>query len=242
MSPLIALCLLVAQPAPAASPTPAEVVSRMLARYAAANTLTGTIRFVQSAQGSSLQIDTRIQYDRAAAKLYIRQVRAGPSADSWLVVSDGRIFTYDTPVGFDDPRGKRLYERLDQGGGVVLDLGGVYAASTLSLGDRSLPLDVAIGRIEHLRFRRNQWVNLTFGPSPAEGVRVVRGDWREYGEAPVSGTFEMWIDADGDLVRYVQRDSITVQQPPQTLMVVSDWTVNLTVGGAPDPALFVIPR
>jgi hypothetical protein len=44
------------------------------------------------------------------------------------------------------------------------------------------------------------------------------------------------------LVRHIQRESITVGQLAQTLTVVSDWTVNLTVGGRPDPALLVIPR
>lgn len=242
MSPVLALCLLAQAPPTAPEPTAAQLVSKMLARYAAAETLQGTIRLTQTAQGASLQIETQVQYRRSQKQLYIRQVRSGTSQRTWLVVCDGRIFAYDTPVDFDDKPGKRLYERVEVGPSLNLDFGGIYAATSGSLGDRSAPLDLAIGRLEDLKFRRAQWATLAFGPDGPNGVRVVRGDWREYGNAPPSGQYEMWITAAGDLVRYVQSESVTVPEARQTVSISSTWTVALDVGAKVDPSVFANPR
>lgn len=242
MSPVIALCLLAQAQPSAGEPSAAQLVSKMLARYAGAETLSGTIRLTQTAQGASLQIETQVQYRRAQRQLFIRQVRSGASPRTWLVVCDGRMFAYDTPVDFDDKPGKRLYERVDAGPSLNLDFGGVYAATSGSLGDRSAPLDLAVGRLEDLKFRRAQWATLAYGPDAPNGVRVVRGDWREYGNAPPSGQYEMWITPAGDLVRYVQNESVTVPEARQTITISSTWTVSLEAGAKVDPAVFANPR
>lgn len=233
----------------------AALVGKMLARYDGAKTLTGTIRFTQTANNVSIVIDTAIQYEKPS-KLFIRQERRSSEPRIFLVTSDGQHFSYDLPEDRVAAQGERLIEPVKQLGR-DLDIRQIYAAASRSLGDRSAPLDIAIARTEDLRFIRNQWATVDFAPSqPDTGLRVVTGNWRLNATAPASGQYEMWITEEGELKRYQQSEII---QPETTVLdekfrprplglnagpiqIVSIWDVNLQVDGKPDNALFKVVR
>src|SRR5690349_22569 len=72
-----------------------ELIQKMLARYHAAQTLTGTIKLTVKTEAGAASMDTWIQYERPS-KLYIRQKKNSANPDpeapsSWLITSDGKI-------------------------------------------------------------------------------------------------------------------------------------------------------
>lgn len=232
------LVVLAALLAPGQDRTPSQLVSAMLARYNGAQSMTGSITFTQSAGDSSGQIVTQLQFERPA-KLYIRQEKKTANAQVRIITCDGKHFTYDKPndgYGFGSGR---LIEPVKVGN-LNLTLGEIYAISAAkSIPDRSVPLDIAIGRKEDLEFIRSQWTNLRAGPSKEQGgeaLSIVMGDWREYGSAPVTGRFQLSIGPSGDLRQYAIQETLVVEG--QQISVLSRWDVDLKVNGAPDQKLF----
>lgn len=235
--------------------TAPELIGKMLRYYDAAQTLTGTIRFVQSVGDVSVSIETTLQYEKPS-KLFIRQDRRSSEPRTFLVTSDGKFFSYDLPENRLAAPGERLYEPVVQAGR-SLGYRDIYAVASRSLGDRSAALDIAIARTEDLKFIRGQWATVEYAPEqPGSGMKVVTGDWRAYASAPVSGRYSMWITESGELKRYAQREVI---QPEATVLderfrerpaqlnvgpqqVNSVWEVDLKVNGEPDAKLFKVVK
>jgi hypothetical protein len=212
----------------------------MLARYSAAKTVDGTIVLRQTAGSVSVGVETTLRYERPA-RLSLRQVRRSAEPRTWWVTSDGKTFSYDAPPETAPRPGQRLIERVLPG----MTIGDLYAAASRSLGDRSAPLDIAIGRPEHLRFLTRQWATMAFAADRKLGedrVRVIAGRWREYGDAAVTGTFEMWVEPDGTLRRYVLRETIAPDPRLGPQQVTSTWDVNLRIGVSIDPDAFKVIR
>jgi hypothetical protein len=202
----------------------------------------GTISLTQTAGGEKGRIDTQIQYERPA-KLYLKQQMLTASGSIWLVTSDGKYFSYNKPRDTNTisiNAGNRLIESIINKEG-KLDLGGIYAASAKSLGDRSTPLDIAIARKEDLSFLRQQWATIKLaGSVNIDGVTCwkIVGDWREYGEAMVSGVYTIVISESGDLKMFCINESLAING--QAVPLESRWDVNLTVGATPNQDLFKV--
>lgn len=223
------------------SVTPGSLISRMLARYAEATAVSGEVTFRQTAEGKSLFIDTRFQMERPRL-LYIRQQRRGSNEVS-LTVSDGIAFTYEVPRHLRERNDQRLYEQQNQNG-VLLNVTDVYAASQEGFLDRSPVLDLVVARTEHLRFWRNQVLNLRWmnDAAPAVGQSgTIIGDWRQYGSAPITGRFILSISPQGDLLRYAISEKVSVKGS-RPVEVTSEWTADLKVGSPGDKALFRVVR
>jgi hypothetical protein len=235
-----------AQDAPASG---GAIISKMLARYAGASTLVGSIKYTVKAGNQTGSIDTVIQYERPK-RLYIKQTTSVGQPRTWLVTSDGKLFSYDVPNDQYLASKSRLVEKMQgalRSDGAVsnFDMTDVYKASVLSIGDRSAPLDIAIGKNEDLVYLKNQWATVKLvGKVPAgdrEANHIV-GNWRPYGRAKVAGTYEMFITDEGDLLRFVRHEMVAPDGGGVPIPVDSIWDVNLTVGGTPDPALFKIVK
>lgn len=226
------------QPAPSA----ASIVSKMIARYHEADSMTGKITMQQGLGTQTVSATTVLQYERPN-KLYIRQTFKGEEAREVLVTCDGRHFSYNTPENLPGSENlKRLVEAVSTQFG-TLDLGGVYAASSKSLLDRSVALDLAVSRKEDLTYRRNQWATLSYVGKTTlqkESVHRITGRYRPYGEADVTGSYEMYINDSGDLRRYTLTTQL--QDSGRVMTVMGAWDVNLAVNGKPDPALFRVVR
>jgi hypothetical protein len=246
LTSLIALCALAPPPmqAPAANPSPAALVSKMIARYAEAKTVVGTITFVNSASGRSVRIDTQLQLERPS-RLFLRQATASQPPQTWLVTSDGEFFSYDRPEGLLG-RAQRLIEPV-KAGDQLLKVADIYSAAGGSLADRSPPLDLAIGRLVDLQALRNSWATLEYkGRTTFRGatVHVVAGQHRDAVELPASGTFEMLIGDDGDLLRYTHRNIVAAPREYNVapIEVTAVWDADLKVNGPVDPNLFRVVR
>lgn len=233
-----AICVALLSRGSAPQANPGKYLSAMFARYYAAKTLVGTITLTQGVGSESGVVETMLQYERPA-KIYVGQRLKTASGRTWLLTSDGKHFSYDKP-DVTDHRGGRLVEAMKNKEG-TLDIGGIYAAAAQSLGDRSVPLDVAIGRRQDLDFVRRQWATVNAGDEvDVDGVKYLKifGSWREYGDAVVTGKYAILVSADGDLREYVVTEPIVVNGQETT--VTSSWSVRLKVDATPDEKLFKV--
>lgn len=223
------------------TPSPSKLISTMLAKYAAAKTVVGTIKLTQAAGSESGVIETSLQFERPG-KLVIRQVQAKSPPRVWLVTCDGKHFSYDPPSKEEGARLPRLVESVKKDTG-TMKLEDVYRASVLSLGDRSAPLDLVIGHREDLVFVTGQWATLTYGGKVKLGeadCHKIRGTWKEFPKGPAAGRFELWLDGNNEIRRYVVEQNVVVDANLAPLRVVSVWDVNLKIGGTPDESLFKV--
>lgn len=230
------------------TPTAKVLIEKMLARYHAAKTLTGQVKLTVSAQGGSASLNSTIQYERPAKfYLYQQKVSGTPDPESpskWLVTSDGNLFSYNVPNDkFLAAPGVRLLEPVvNARARTQHTIATIYGAAGKSLGDRSMPLDVAIGGREDLTFRIGQWATREVVGTKEIGGKsayLVAGDYRAYSGSPVLGKFQMAITAEGDLLQYVEEQHVGVEGR-DAVKVHSQWDVQFAVDGKVDPALFKV--
>lgn len=220
-------------------PTPGSVISTMMNRYASATTMTGHINFTQSARSAAIHVATDLAYVRPS-KIYIHQSSITGARKNALLICDGKTFAYDRPPATFGPI--RFIELVTQTGR-TLSLDKIYAASHLSLLDRSAPLDLAVGANLDLRKLREQWSQMKIsGPVESQGISsfVITGDWRENADHPVMGTFSMNITQTGDLLRYEIKQRIGI--PPAAgggiVDVSSVWDCDFRPDSPVDPGVF----
>lgn len=227
----------------ALDPEPAsKTVSAMINALYAAKSMTGQIDFVQSASGIQATVSTTFQY-QSPSLIYIRQVRRSNDPAEALVTSNGTHFSYNFPKEPFQPMNKdRLIETVAQQG-KMLTYRDIYVASSAGLLDRCVPLDLAIGRIEDLKYARNQWASMDWIQSTpdANGLREIGGQYRQYGDAPVSGKYEIWVDKDNNLRRYVVREVYAFAGQSMG-EVVSTWNAKLNIDAKPDANLFKLVK
>lgn len=262
MTALIALLVLQggapAQESPQEStqkPKASTIVSRMLEYYKKANSLVGTVHLTQTAAGKSITIDTQLQFEKPS-KLFLHQVRKSSDPREWVVTSDGKLFSYNAPETV-SIRPQRLIEPVaaspgtqrklgDYSTGVVHYVGEMYNAATYSIGDKSPLLDVAFAQSGDLKYLTGQLATMVYrGTTELAGkkVHVIIGEWRENPAVPSSGVYEMYIDEDGNFLRYVLKQDFAVPEAPQQSITVSSiWDGRLTVNAKPNPALFTVLR
>lgn len=235
-------------------PKPAELVSRMMNHYASANTLSGKLTYVQTAQGPdesgktqvySAKGETDVQVERPN-KIYVFQIMDGhddnmnPTKIKARIVSNGSRFLYAVPMKFDVPY-EELRESVNQGG-QNLKVGDIYNIGGSGLIVKPAPLDVAIGRTEDLKQFRDQIVSLEDqGQDTINGqtVHLVGGDWREYASAPPSAKYQIAISDAGDLLRYITKERVADPSGKlQPVEVTTTWNVDLKVNGSVDESLF----
>lgn len=220
--------------------SPRELLSRMFARYAGAKSLVGHITLTASAMNQSGTLSTELQYEYPN-KIYIRQKKNVGNGRGWLLVSDGKYFTYDAPSlpGVDEQ--KRLLEKtqfLDKKLGVKE----IYATGAANLGDRSTALDILIARNEDLRFITSQWATMQYsGTKDYDGVKVhvIIGSWRQNEVSPANGQFRIYVTDEGDLRQFAKSEKVGLDVG-QTTDVLFVWDVKAEVNGKVDPSLFSV--
>lgn len=257
----------------ASQQTASQLVSKMLQYYYEAQSLTGTITYTASDGQGQVQVVTTLQFERPS-KLYMKQVKVGGQAHQWLVTSDGKQFSYDSPYGLmgSEPgkigtpggRSRRLVESVKQPvpDQIVVDSSGkrhlkmadldvrqIYAITAATIGDRSVPLDIAIGRLEDLQHDKLEWMTLALNGkltfNGAEG-NLIEGQWRQYGDqvsdpAGAPGDFKMLITDDGRLLSYLVHRKVGHNKTDERDLTET-WVVDLTPNGKTDESLFhVVP-
>jgi len=241
----------------AAKQSPASYVSKMLARYYGLSSLTGTMHCSQTALGMSLDSETIIQYQMPNL-LYIKQSMGGPEPAMSRIVSNGNRFLYSIPQDTKatlfamgpDSLGSELVENVVQnqdGAQKTMSVGDIYVVGEGGLPlHPAPPLNIAINRKPDLKAFADQLATVEDqGTVQIDGhqAHLIGGDWRQYAVAPVSGTYQLAINEDGDLLRYITKETVFDPRAPgmKPTEVTTTWTVNLTVNGAVNPNLFKDP-
>ncbi len=228
-----------------------DLIQKMLTVYHGAKTMTGTIKLTVSTTSGSASLDTALQFERPS-KFYLRQRKlvANPDPEQpteWLVSSDGKLFSYPVPNDkYANAMGVRLVEPVaNPRAGSIHDLASIYAAASKSIGDRSMPLDIAIAARGDLVYRRAQWATYAVvGEKQVRGKKanLISGDFRQYSGAVVTGIYQMAVTDTGELLQYVEVTNVAVGDGPnsQTVRITSQWEVDLTINGKVDPTLFKV--
>ena len=247
-------------------PQPGDLISRMLAHYNSLNTVSGTLKYSQSAKDSdgktySAHGQTTVQIEKPG-KLYIYQT--ADSGAPGRIVSNGVRFLYDPPqdtrgaaqlLGKSGQQNAELVEDVvqwdyDKQGNVTMPLGQMYSIGREGLPlHPAAPLDILISNHGDLVAFKDQLSSLVDqGDATIYGQKahLVGGDWRQYADAPVSGTYQMAITDAGDLLRFVLKETVSdsglsangaVVTTPN-VEVTTTWDVDLMLNGRVDEKLF----
>jgi hypothetical protein len=236
-------------------PSAAALISEMMAKYAAAPTLNGTVESIIQNGKDSVKLSSYIQYDRSKQRLYIRQVKEGGRKGQTVLVSDGARFMYANPMSGKGHRDRVPYlvenavrreaTMTPEGPRVVetpMNVGEIYIAGSLGLFDRNVPIDMAIARLEDLQFFRGQLVSfVNKGLEEFNGAKAykISGQWKAYASAQnAQGEYDIFITPEKDLVGYRTFETFALKEG--VFRIISSWLCNFKVGGTPDPKLFTV--
>lgn len=219
----------------------AELLTKMLGHYRNTVSAVGSIKTVITDGAGKVGITTELQYERPS-KLYIRQSVSGGKVRDMIVTSDGELFSYDVPRGHGRSReNSRLVELVRANDGFLLEVAHIYGAAVNSLHDRSAALDIVMSRPEDLRYLRNQWATLEILREveiAGKKATVVGGRWRQDDGSTANGSYEISISAEGELLRYVQREPFVVDK--RTVYAVYTYDVDVRINEKPKPELFKV--
>jgi hypothetical protein len=246
----LAAALLAAQDT-AELPSIGSLMTKMMTKYSQAESLVGKVEAEVRVKGERVRVKTEIQYQRPNL-IYIMQVQEYKAREEFFVVSDGQKFQYTNPLDHLRKRDPFLIEtavqerqEVDDVGKVStrirpLGIGSIYAAGSLSLADRSIPLDMAIGRTEDLQYFRGQLATFKDGGMvefAGKKARKIHGDWRPFADAANNlATYELYITPEGDFVGY--RLSEIYSMNKQVVPMVSTWVSDFKPGAEVDRDLF----
>jgi len=222
------------------------VVTEMLGKYFKSKETAGTIVMTQEYDKHAYSVTTQLQFERKY-KIYIKQVSSRTPQEVWLASSTGQSFCYDVPVGLDGlvkqgfVAGTRFAEKqvFD---GQVMDIAEVYHAVSRSLGDRSVPLDIAISHSDDLKYVLNQWKTMVLAGTVKykdEDVYVIKGDWRPYLNAEVRGKYTLYITKNYELKQYSTTEMFSIAKiAPKP--ITTTWDVDLQLDAKSDQSLYKI--
>lgn len=243
--------------APASLPSAGVLISEMMAKYSAAQTLTGTVESIIQSGNNAVKLSSYIQYDREKRGLYIRQTKANAKRDHTVLVSDGSRFIYANPMSGEGHRDRVPYlvetairreaTMTTEGPRVIetpMSVGEIYIAGSLGLFDRNVPIDMAVARLEDLQFFRGQLVSfVNKGLEDFNGVKAykISGQWKAYASAQnAQGEYDIFITPEKDLVGYRTFETFALEKG--VFKVISTWLCSFKIGGTPDPKLFTVKR
>jgi hypothetical protein len=227
--------------------SPSKIMSRMFAHYAEANSVVGTIRMTQSAQGKAVHTQTELQFERPS-KIFLRQVRDGLKGRQWLLTSDGNTFSYNRPD--DEDYGRDRYVEYVTQHNKALTISEEMLAAYKSLGDVNPILESTVASKEWLTRLTQQWATLVYhGRATVNGkdVAEVTGEYRDTNLVKVSGTFSAYVTDEGELVRYQLKQIMQVGNPTNPretipVEVVTTWDSDLKLNGRTDPTLYRVVK
>lgn len=244
-------------------PGAAALVSKMFARYAAAKSLSGTIKTTQSAGPAMVATETEIAYERPSKLRIVQSQRGQEIRRQGAIISDGNNFTYRPPNRI-LAGAPWLIEPVQPQGRAAQTIADIYTVVAADLPDRSPALDAMIARTDDLKYFANQLATLQMGGRASVGGReanVITGDWRETnlankGDAPrhlgdpnfIRDTYKLYITDAGDLVRYelVQHFAAPAAigrrgaQESAQVTVTTVWDANVVVDAAIPSGTFAL--
>jgi hypothetical protein len=236
------------------APTAAGLIGRMFKHYADAKTIYGTIRLVQSSMQHSMEVDTTLAVERPDL-IYLRQEQPHSDKTPVELVSDGVQFAYTAiPSPLSPPK---LIESEHPTDAPAQHVGDMYFCLLPTLLDRSLPLDVAISRTDHLKLVTVELASFSIkGQASVRNIPTyeIDGQWKDALANQIAGTFELYVTPAGDLVRLTRHQFFAVSPKwlidhhlpadsfSQGIEVVNTWDADLTVDQPVNRSLFNLHR
>ncbi|MBS1721651.1 MAG: hypothetical protein JSS66_01455 [Armatimonadetes bacterium] len=221
-------------------PTAGTVISKMIARYHDAKTLSGDCNTTLKVGARQINIAAKFQVERPK-KIYLRQIVDGV-AMPYIVTSDGKEFSYNKPIGLEDHRGDKL--RLTEPVGDK-SLGDIYRDVSESVVERSPILDLVVSDMRDLQLFRDQLTSMKLmGEIDLNGQKVYKivGRWRLNSKSETNADFGIYITADGDLKRYALSQEAELGDGPvkEKVTVSRLYDVDIKVNSDLDQKLFAV--
>ncbi|MBS1718129.1 MAG: hypothetical protein JSS72_10415 [Armatimonadetes bacterium] len=177
---------------PVHTSTPAQLLTRVFMRYMTAERLTAKITLkVTTGMGDSGVMDTIIQYEKPSL-VYIKQSQG---SENKYIISDGKMFTYPRPPYVHGDSSQFIEPVVNHG--FPLDTRDIYGVGAVALLDRSIPLDILMGRAVDVKQAATCWIDLRdAGTVDYNGVvaRRIVGRWRPEPTGDEAGKYEILID------------------------------------------------
>ncbi|MGI8923004.1 MAG: LolA family protein [Fimbriimonadales bacterium] len=237
-----------------ATDTGTEVVSKMLSKFHTANTVKGTIAFVQTASSNSGTAKVTVLTSLAMSKpnlFFIEQLRqpAAQGTDTlshFVAVSDGTRMSYTVPP--------RLLPMTDAGKhGKFYEVApksveeGLNAFCTMLI-DRSLPIALGLYNPYEITTFTRRLSNVTMDKEDAEisGIPVyrIKADYTygtaqsDQGVSALKTPAYIYVDKNYNLVSLIWQDLLGTAEQLNTIR--SEWTVNLQTNVEVDKELFKV--
>ncbi len=231
-----------------------QILTKMFARYASAQSVSGNIKMVQTitgdpkvmqtAKNGTIEADSQLQFDRPT-KIFLHQTRSGTKGGEWYLTSDGKEFSYDRPNQTGDIiYGRRRYVELVTQHGVNLTIANFLGAASHSLGDINPMIEAAIADPDRLKRLVAQWASLEYrGRFSVNGqmVQGMSGQYRDSPTAPINGNFEAYVSDAGDFVRFVLIQKFSYPKvSPEPFEVKTTWNSDIALNVKTDPGLYKV--
>ncbi|MFM9873651.1 MAG: hypothetical protein ACKVQS_09335 [Fimbriimonadaceae bacterium] len=240
---MTSIALAIAYTATTLTPGPAQILSEAMEHYYNAGNMSGTISTTLS-EGTVVQkIQTQLQFS-SPDRLYFEQTPASDPSAKILAISNGTHLVYPSPEEFDSRVTKRPYfvEPIIQKNGGLMTIQTMYSIFSRAVVDRSIPLEIAIGRDKDLQVIARLLSNFSDGGVRSyngEDVNVVLCDvvHQVGSEFKLKGAF--FINDKRD-IRYFKVFGIMKDSNKKSVEFTAEWIVNLEVNNkdAIKPALY----
>lgn len=227
---------------------PSVVVSKMLQRYASAESLSGKIVQEVADGAGKVKTTTDVRFIRPNY-VFIEQDNKGRNGLNRKLVSDDKKFMYtppdSTPVGV-KPRQflieLRHLKNPANNVETVLYMGDMYNAAHVSLAPSTI-LDLAIAFPKHLEdFARINIATIQLaGMVDVQGKQAYRitGKWRPYvGQNTETGYYELLVSTSFDVLRFSLSETYSVQGRSVKLTITE--TADLKVNAEVDRSIFKV--
>lgn len=187
-----------AQPAPTAG----QVISKMMAKYYGAKSLSANIEGTYEFAGSQVKVNTQLHYKRPG-QIVLTQQKIGTTQATYRAVSDGKLLVYPNPIADSPPTLKESAVRAD---GSVVPIGEVLSIARAAMAETNPALELLVAFTPDLQQLRLTWNDLKMPAEMAEvrGSKVyyISGVRRRLGPGVDPDTFEMFVSPEWDLVAY----------------------------------------
>ena len=205
---LAALLLIAAQ-----SETPVEIISKMFAKYAYADTLSGTVTYTVSDGAGKVSVKTDVKYVRPNL-LLIKQDRVGANGAYQQAISDGAAFMYDLPIQKNIVPVRPNERFVEEVYGMYAEtsipfrhnIGKLYSIAHKSLSPSSA-LDIAIGfkpHLEDMQIHLSTQDKLQSATYKDKTVHKITGEWRVNRSTEMAnGMYELLVSSEYDFLRLV---------------------------------------
>lgn len=243
MIPSLVLCAVVSGRSPVEQP--AEAIERVIKANSNQLCAKGKISLLVKSSQDSLKVNTDFQY-LSPNKVYIRQDSLGKSRRYTLLVSDGKSFVY-SPQQLTQVPAKTdfIAEPVRDAKGDLLVVRDMYTVAQTFFIDRSIPLDIVMGRVDNSMHLSKILTDLKFGEDVVVGeekLKTINGLMRVDYNSPAAIPFQMVI-GENKIYQMVTKESF-VDDSKRTQIITFNWTVDYALNDEKvlDEKLFVLPQ